>query len=120
MAPNLNQTKDFVKTLPNKYAKLMHFGFWLLSRVDISDEDRSIAFEKLCLFANVEFQTDFYENFYEKEKEIAKSMRKFSADKIKEQRKVPLIKDITLIRGRDQILRDAFIDSIIATFNRDF
>ncbi len=120
MAPNLNQTKDCGKTLPNKYAKLMHFGFWLLSRVDISDEERNTVFEKLRLFADVEDQTCFYENFYEKEKEIAKSMRKFSADKIKEQRKVPVIKDITLIRGRDQILRDVFIDSIVAAFDRDF
>jgi hypothetical protein len=119
MAPNLNQTKDFGKTLPNKYTKLMHFGFWLLSRADISDEERNTIFEKLCLFADVEDQTCFYENFYEKEKEIAKSMRKFSADKIKEQRKLHVIKDMILPKGRDQILRDAFIDSIIAAFNRD-
>jgi hypothetical protein len=120
MAPNLNQTKDFGKTLPNKYAKLMHFGFWLLSRADISDEEHNTVFEKLCLFADVEDQTDFYDNFYEKEKEIAKSMRKFSADKIKEQRKVHVIKDMILPKGRDQILRDAFIDTIIVRFGRDF
>jgi hypothetical protein len=120
MAPKSNKSKDSKKALPNKYAKLLHFGVWILSNLDISKEERNIAFEKMCVYANVESQVDFYENFYTEEKEIAKSMRKFIAEMAKENRKSELaIKGIIVPKGRDQLLRDIFIDSVIARFNRD-
>lgn len=106
-------------SLHNKYAKLMHFGFWLVSNVDISNDIRNDLFDKLYLFANAETQEDFYENFYSNEKEIAKTMRKFITEKLREQQKEPrAAKEIVPI-GRDQIFRDAFIDNIIALFNGD-
>jgi hypothetical protein len=107
--------KDCVKGLPNKYAKLMHFGFWLLSNVAISNNEMEDVLDKLYLYANVETQADFFENFYAEEKEIAKSLRKFSAEKIKELKKS---EKETGPKGRDQILRDAFIDNLISKFNR--
>jgi hypothetical protein len=117
--PGSPKSKNVEKTLLNKYAKLIYFGFWILSKVSISDEDRNVVYEKLCMFANVELQTDFYDNFYEQEKEIAKSMRKFIAEKLKETRKMHAIKELILPKGRDQILRDMFIDNIMEIFNRD-
>jgi len=120
---------DLGKTLPNKYMKLMHFGFWLLSNTPICNSicDPTIStnnhiedvLDKLCLYANVETQADFYEKFYASEKEIAKSMRKFIAEKMKDQRKVDITANEIVPKGRDQILRDAFIDNIIASFTKD-
>ena len=103
-------------TLPNKYAKLMHFGFWLISNTDMSNDIRNEFFDKLNMFENVETQSDFFENFYSDEKETAKTMRKFITERLREQKKAQ--KEI-LPKGRDQILRDAYIDNIIARFSRD-
>jgi hypothetical protein len=91
----------------------MNFGVWLLVNINISNDIRNEYFDKLNVFANVETQANFYENFYSGENETAKTMRKFITERLKEQRKVQ--KDI-LPKGRDQILRDAFIDNIIASF----
>ena len=117
--------KDFKKNLPNKYVKLMHFGVWLISSANnisdinhISDNEVDAMFNKLCLYATVESQTNFYENFYVNEKAIAKSMRKFSSERSKELKKAEK-EETTKPKGRDHILREAFIDSIIERFNRD-
>jgi hypothetical protein len=111
------KSKDCGKGLPNKYAKLMHFGFWLLSNVSISHNEMEDVLVKLCLYADVETQMNFYENFYAEEKEIAKSLRKFSSEKLKELKKAQLVTKEAGPKGRDQILREAFIDNIIAKFN---
>jgi len=116
MCNNIDPNLDFVRngmTLPNKYAKLMNFGVWLLANANVSNDIRNDFFDKLNVFANVETQADFYENFYSGEKETAKTMRKVITERLREQRKVQ--KDIAP-KGRDQILRDAFIDNIIASF----
>jgi hypothetical protein len=104
--------------LPNKYAKLMHFGVWLITNanLDISNDIRNDFFDKLNLFENMEVQADFFENFYSGEKETAKTMRKFINETIREQKKSQVLAKETGPKGRDQILRDAFIDSIIAKF----
>ena len=108
--------------LSNKYTKLMHFGVWLVSKADISDESRNILFDKLYLFADIELRANFYEKFYETEKEIAKAVRKCISEKKKEKEKGKekekengKEKEI-LAKGRDQILYHAFIDSIIEIF----
>ena len=114
---NIDHNLDLVRngmTLPNKYAKLMKFGVWLLANINISNDIRNEYFEKLNVFAPMETQADFYENFYSGEKETAKTMRKFITERLREQRKVQ--KDIGP-KGRDQILRDAFIDNIMAKFS---
>ena len=103
-------------TLPNKYAKLMHFGFWILANIEISNDIRNDGFDKLKLFSDVSSQIDLYDTFCFDEKEIAKTMRKFVTEKNREQRKAQLIKE-TIPIGRDQHLRNAFIDNIIANFN---
>jgi hypothetical protein len=115
--PNIDFGRNGGGALPNKYAKLMHFGVWLITNANVSNDIRNDFFDKLNVFANVEVQSDFFENFYSGEKEIAKTMRKFSAEKIKELRKAANeVHKETGPKGRDQILRDAFIDSIIAKF----
>ena len=103
-------------TLSNKYAKLMHFGVWLISNVDMSNEIRNDFFNKLNVFENVETQANFFDNFYSCEKETAKTMRKFITEKLREQKKTQLVAKEIGPKGRDQILRDAFIDNIIAKF----
>lgn len=118
--------KEFKKNLPNKYVKLMHFGVWLISNANnnntdinhVSDNVVDEMFNKLCLYANVESQTNFYDNFYINEKEIAKSMRKFISERSKELKKAEK-EDTAKPKGRDHILREAFIDSIIERFNRN-
>ena len=102
--------------LPNKYAKLMHFGFWILANADISNDIRNDCFEKIKLFSDVRSQADFYDTFYSNEKDIAKSMRVVIAESLRDQRKANLIKESRPI-GRDQILRNAFIDNVIEMFN---
>lgn len=104
-------------TLPNKYAKLIHFGVWLISNVDMSNDIRNDFFDKLNVFENVETQADFFENFYTGEKETAKTMRKFITETLREQKKAQMIAKEIGPKGRDQILRDAFIDNIIAKFS---
>jgi len=102
-------------SLPNKYAKLMHFGFWLLENASISSEERNDFYNELKLFSDLSTQAKFYDTFYSDEKETAKTMRKFITETLREQRKAHLIKDAIPI-GRDQLLRDAFIDNIITMF----
>ena len=103
-------------TLSNKYAKLMHFGVWLISNVDMSNEIRNDFFNKLNVFENVETQANFFDNFYSCEKETAKTMRKFITEKLREHKKAQMVAKEIGPKGRDQILRDAFIDNIIAKF----
>jgi hypothetical protein len=114
--PTLRNIGNINGTLPNKYAKLMHFGVWLISNVDMSNDIRNDFFDKLNLFENIDVQADFFENFYSGEKETAKTMRKFINETIREQKKAQLVAKETGPKGRDQILRDAFIDNIIAKF----
>ena len=116
---NIDPNLDFGRnggSLPNKYAKLMHFGVWLIENVDMSNDIRNDFFDKLNLFENVEVQADFFENFYSSEKDTAKTMRKFINETIREQKKAQLVAKETGPKGRDQILRDAYIDNIIAKF----
>lgn len=101
------------RDLPNKYSKLLHFGFWLISNISITNEEKDDALNILCLFANIELQTDFYENFYNEEKNTVKKMRKF----VSEKRKMQIVHCNEIgLKGRDHILRDVFIDHIIAIF----
>jgi hypothetical protein len=95
----------------------MHFGVWLIENADMSNDIRNDFFDKLNVFANLETQSDFFENFYSSEKDTAKTMRKFITETIREQRKAANEgPKETGPKGRDQILRDAFIDNIIAKF----
>ena len=117
---NLAMSSGRTGPLPNKYAKLMHFGFWLLANIaissDISNEQRDKYYNQLKLFSDINAQAKFYDTFYSNEKETAKTMRKFITETLREKRKTQLIKE-TIHLGRDQLLRDAFIDNIIAMFN---
>lgn len=106
-----------VELLGNKYSRLLLFGFWLLSKTSLRDYERTILFDKLELFSTTESQIELYSSFYtkEKEKELAKSLKSFYVDHAK-RRDNSVIRDGDDIRGRDQILRDIYIDTIMKMF----
>lgn len=103
--------------LSNKHLKLLGFAVWIINKTTSDANMRNIYFNKLCMFSSIEEQIDFFDNFYENEKNIAKSMRKFVSEKSKEQKRTELAKNMAP-KGRDQILKEAYIDYIIMKFNK--
>jgi hypothetical protein len=103
--------------LPNKYLKLLYFGVWIINKTTKDENVRNTYFNKLHVFSAIEEQVILIENFYTNEKTIAKSMRKFVLGKTKEQKRAELAKTMAP-KGRDQILREAYIDYIIMKFNK--
>jgi hypothetical protein len=90
-------------------------SFWLLTKLDISDEMREECFDKMKLYNTAKEQIEFYENFYNNEKQIAKQCKKTIASYRKEVQEQTLVPPSTIekIIGRDQLLREAFIDKLI-------
>jgi hypothetical protein len=103
--------------LPNKYLKLLYFGVWIINKTTKDENVRNTYFNKLRVFSSIEEQVILFENFYANEKTIAKSMRKFVSETSKEQKRAELAKTMAP-KGRDQILREAYIDYIIMKFNK--
>ena len=67
-------------TLPAKFAKFMQFGFFFVSAMkDASVLDDSVSatlLERLCVFASVDEQKDFYQAWLNSAKESNKTLRK--------------------------------------------
>lgn len=111
---------DNICTLPNKYAKLMCFGFWLLSQKNISDNIRDACFDKLKLFENASEQIDFYEGFQNEEKETAKAIRKLVKTQKENKAKQSFSDPKEYVpKGRDGLLRDVYIDKLISNFTNN-
>ena len=76
---------------------------------------REECFFKIKLYSTTKEQIEFYENFYTNEKQIAKQCKKTIASYRKElqEQKLPAIITGEKIIGRDQLLREVFIDKLI-------
>jgi len=70
-------------TLPAKFAKFMQFGFFFVSAMkDASVLDDSVSatlLERLCVFASVDDQKEFYQAWLNSAKESNKTLRKSQA-----------------------------------------
>lgn len=82
--------KPRAPTLPAKYAKFIQFGFWFLKKLNENSDapaiDEALFNEKLKLFAPIDQQQAFVQEFFDSSKDINKSIR-----------------DISLQRKRDEV-----------------
>lgn len=117
---SITSTQDLT-TLSCKYKKLQLLGFWILSSLSISQEIREECFQKMQLYNSIKEQIAFYENFYTNEKQIAKQCKKTISiyNKEREKKSLPIVIIPEKIIGRDQLLREAFIDKLIAKLTID-
>jgi len=72
--------KEKKPTLPAKFAKFMQFGYFFVSSVKdagaVDDDAAAALLERLCVFASVDDQKEFYQAWLDSAKESNKAMRK--------------------------------------------
>jgi len=73
------EKKARAATLPAKYAKFIQFGFWFLKKLnensDVPAIDEALFNEKLKLFAEVDEQQTFVQEFFDASKDMNKDIR---------------------------------------------
>jgi len=73
------EKKARAATLPAKYAKFIQFGFWFLKKLnensDVPAIDEALFNEKLKLFAEVDEQQAFVQEFFDASKDMNKDIR---------------------------------------------
>jgi hypothetical protein len=86
--------KEKKPTLPAKFAKFMQFGFFFVSSMKdagvFDDSTSDLLFERLCLFASVDEQKDFYQAWMNSTKDSNKALRKIVSAKIKANKPVKI------------------------------
>jgi hypothetical protein len=119
-SPEENNDDDIkdIDELPTKYTKLMVFGEWILTQLNISDADRENARTILKVYDEPDIQYDFYNTFTKTEKQITKSMKKH----ISQQKKLPKQIETCVVKQdipktRNQILKEEYINKLIAMFD---
>jgi len=73
------EKKARAATLPAKYAKFIQFGFWFLKKLNENSDapaiDEALFNEKLKLFAEVDEQQTFVQEFFDASKDMNKDIR---------------------------------------------
>jgi hypothetical protein len=129
------EKKPRAPTLPAKFSKFIHFGFWFLDKINDDPEtpavDRDLFIEKLNLFSQVDQQKDFVQEFFDQAKDVNKNVRLLikqhskdivkaakdeakaakNADKPKKERK-PRVK-----KTKDASPEDAFVNEMVQLAN---
>jgi hypothetical protein len=112
------ETKICAK-LPAKYEKLLLLSVWLSMQIPMTEEMRNIYFNKIKLYDTKQEQILFYEQFYKKEKELSHQCKKTISLYQKEQKLKHVETMEEKIIGRDDLLREAFIDRLIEKLTKN-
>ena len=79
-ADNTNQASEVTKktkapSLPEKFNKFIQFGYYMMSRMSNQESfNREEYMEQLQMFATVEDQQSFVQNFFDNQKQIKKDI----------------------------------------------
>jgi hypothetical protein len=84
----VKEKKPRTPTLPAKFGKFIHFGYWFMQKLnedpDAPAVDETLFIEKLNLFADVDSQKTFVQDFFDQSKDVNKNIRQLVKDRNKE------------------------------------
>ena len=84
----VKEKKPRTPTLPAKFGKFIQFGYWFMLKLNQDVQapavDETLFIEKINLFADVESQQAFVQEFFDQAKDINKNIRQLVKDRNKE------------------------------------